>query len=359
MTKSRSLLVRFESGSTPLNVTRFNAERGIVFDTHPDASPLNVGIGMQPRLPKLLEPVRNRNGWQAGEFRLHAEAASGGLRLSGYAQDPKNLPAGIYDVSFEVESYTFTDAFQTVEIPKSGEAQVTLHEQPDPREVKLHENFDPDNVPVLKDAKSLLDGNSVRDWLDDGAVRENRKACLLNVLAKLLAPRPAPAAGNETPLTDEVRHVCFADVDRIYAAVRPELSQRMEVLKASKLWVKEKGKLHPTHERLKDFMVSHGIITEDEKKRYRLVSYRQGGRNCLQIVLAIPPEGFRDPTLLYADIDIDLGNPLWDIEGLVVHLGEVLDSGRTDHLKLHDKLLEGEAAKYVYYDVDGAKAAHA
>jgi len=123
-------------------------------------------------------------------------------------------------------------------------------------------------------------------------------------------------------------------------------------LKSSPAWRPQ----HPIHQRLLDLLVRLNIVDRAAIGGFQLVSYRQGGRNCLQIVLAIPPAGFSDPTL-YADIDIDLGNPLWDIEGLVVHLGEMLDSGRTDHLKLRDRLDRGDTRDFMFYDVVQAEAA--
>jgi hypothetical protein len=75
----------------------------------------------------------------------------------------------------------------------------------------------------------------------------------------------------------------------------------------------------------------------------------------LQIVLAGPKDATADT--LYADVDIDLGNPLWDAEGLVVHAGELLDSGKTDHFALRSKLTDSPAGEFVYYNVTQAQAA--
>ena len=95
-------------------------------------------------------------------------------------------------------------------------------------------------------------------------------------------------------------------------------------------------------------------IEAADAKTFALTSFRQGGRNCLQIVVATPTDGFPDPTL-YTDIDIDLGNPLWDLEGLFVHVGELLDSGKTNHFALHGKLDKGDTKDFLYYDLVEAK----
>jgi len=86
--------------------------------------------------------------------------------------------------------------------------------------------------------------------------------------------------------------------------------------------------------------------------QHQLESFRQDSRNSMQVVMAYPsgqPAGGR----YYADVDIDLGNPLRDIEGFVVHLGELLSGRDTDHLKLQSALTKkGQpTAPFIYYDV--------
>ena len=53
----------------------------------------------------------------------------------------------------------------------------------------------------------------------------------------------------------------------------------------------------------------------------------------------------------YADVDIDLGNPLRDLEGFVIHMGELLSGQDTDHLKLHDALAKRGHGPFIFYDV--------
>jgi hypothetical protein len=40
-----------------------------------------------------------------------------------------------------------------------------------------------------------------------------------------------------------------------------------------------------------------------------------------------------------------------DLDGFVVHLGELLDSGRTDHFALHKKLKQGDMEHFVFYRI--------
>jgi hypothetical protein len=54
----------------------------------------------------------------------------------------------------------------------------------------------------------------------------------------------------------------------------------------------------------------------------------------------------------FADFDLDLGNPLQDVVGLVIHIGELLDGKPTNHLDLGDSLRKNKAtAPYSYYTV--------
>jgi hypothetical protein len=341
-----SLLIRFESGGRALNVVDFRADLGVTFDHHPDASPLNLAIGLQPVLPGLLEQVRRRHDWHDNLFLLDGTIDSGGLRLSGYHADPRGLPSGVYDITVEVESYHFEDTERRVVLHQGETAEIVLHEQPDPRRVQLRDNVDTLTAPILRAPASVVDGVPLLNWLASPDPRPARKACLLNVLAKLRVP-PDPTHGFSDPLTSALESIFFADVDRVYATVRPDAAARLGHLVESGLWVEEGRPAASVHALLLDGMARIGV---DGAAGYGLTSFRQGGRNCLQIVLAAPP----DPaaaTHLYADIDIDLGNPLWDLEGVFIHLGELLDTGRTDHLALRAKLAGGPASDFLYYDV--------
>jgi hypothetical protein len=81
---------------------------------------------------------------------------------------------------------------------------------------------------------------------------------------------------------------------------------------------------------------------------HSLVSYRQEGRYCLQAVVASSPGGAGNH---YADLDIDLGNPLQDVQGLLIHLGEVLNPGYIDHLSRQKHFATGATADFMYYTV--------
>lgn len=345
---NESFLLRFESAARPLKVVGFTKEEGVVFDWHRDASPLILAIGLQPLFPALLEPVRQRHDWRDQQFRMDAVEHDGGLRFSGGEGDAEGLPPGVYDLTVEVESMSFRDAARRVIIREGGQTEVTLHEKPDRRAIRLRDNIDPLTARLIDEPRSSIDGEPLRTWLGSPRPRAARQACLLNLLAKLRVP-PDPPRGLGEPLTAALKFLYFADVDRAYAAARPEIGPYLEELVSAGLWVKEGYPAVSIHERLRASLARFDM---DEATRggFALTSYRQGGRNCLQIVVASPPEAYASPTC-YLDIDMDLGNPLWDLEGLVVHLGEFLDPAKTDHFALRRALDKGATKDFICYDV--------
>lgn len=95
---------------------------------------------------------------------------------------------------------------------------------------------------------------------------------------------------------------------------------------------------------IRRFPELHGKTERD----FDLQSYRQDGRTALQIVVAIPR--FTHP-VVFADIDLDLGNPLWDVEGVLIHLGELLDGGPTDHFRVREKLGSTLPSAFIFFTV--------
>ena len=340
------ILVRFENGGTPMKVVAFSAEEGIVFDKPKDASPLNIALGLQSLLPGRLDPVRLRHDWRCKEFSLDAAVQDGGVVLSGYNGDREGLPFGTYDITVEVESYKFRNAEQRVVLKQGKQADVVLNAEPDTRRIELLDNFDTGTATLVKN--SAVDGQSLETWLRSATPREARKACLLNILTKLAAP-PMPNAPKKS-LTGRIEGLHFAEVDRVYAAANPGLKKDLDGFVEKKGWVfvgRPGAAIHQkvVRDALKRFKSElYGKKLED----FTLHSYRQGGRNSLQIVIAEPK--FDHPRV-YADLDIDLGNPLWDLDGFIVHLGELLDPARTDHFDLHRKLTKGDTGDFVFYRI--------
>jgi hypothetical protein len=51
----------------------------------------------------------------------------------------------------------------------------------------------------------------------------------------------------------------------------------------------------------------------------------------------------------FAEVDIGLGNPFGDLTGFFIHFGELLNPGRTDHIKLRSALAKTKASEFLYY----------
>jgi hypothetical protein len=157
------------------------------------------------------------------------------------------------------------------------------------------------------------------------------------VLAKL---RVAKGVQPRTQLISDVREVFFADVDRIYAKTQTGLLAQLETLAADPA--------KPFYREGKPKAKVHEQLIAGLPGAYDLLSFRQEGAPSLQCVVATPRSAGMDSL---AEFDLDLGNTLQDLAGAVVHIGELLNPGKTDHLALAEKLSRGPAGDFSYYKV--------
>jgi len=142
--------------------------------------------------------------------------------------------------------------------------------------------------------------------------------------------------------------VFYVDVDRVYCAVTQDFFTQLETLASDpKRPFYAEGEPHSdTHDKLKGKIAAF----EPNADHFRLRSFRQEGQPSLQASVALPPANTTHQRH-YADLDIDLGNPLQDVQGFFIHMGELIDPGKTDHLALWKKLKKGKAADFLYYKV--------
>jgi hypothetical protein len=341
------IFLRFEQAGEPMTVTSLKMDEGITFEEPEDASPLNVGLGLQSLQPIRIENVQRNHGWTNRQFGFDAALEEGGILLSGHARDRHGLPPGPYDVTVEVESYAFKKPRTRIILKEGGRAVIRLDVKPETRQIELNDNFDAATRGVI-DA-STVDDKAMASWLA-GTVRPKpriqRRVCALNILSRLAAP---PTHQVKTGLTRHFEGVHFADVDRIYATADAGLQDALEGFVDADTWKGEGRPKHPIHEKvvtdaIKRFPDLNGRTLGD----FDLQSYRQGGGTGLQVVVATPR--FAHPRV-YVDVDIDLGNPLWDVEGILIHLGELLDGGPTDHFKVRDKLADIIPKDFLFFTV--------
>ena len=348
MNESLQLQLHLDGENVP--ITAFSAD-GITLASETSATPRGIAIALQPgnAISEFrVRRVRQIQDWQPGEFRMNLGVEGGALVCRGV--DQTALPFGIFRLRLMIADMIEIDQPLDVNIPENGALQVNLKYRSDPRTVELDRpvaDFDSEIRRVVEDPESLLDGLAASAWLDSKAPRARRKACFLNVLAKLRAAA-GPVRGSR--LIGGVSSVFFADVDRIYARVSGNVLSDLRTLAKdpAKPFYFEGTPKAAIHQEL---LRLAGV----DAAEFELSSFRQEGKPAMQLVIASPRNSADQR--YFADLDIDLGNPLQDVQGIVIHCGELLAPGKTDHLKLASKLSKGATADFVYYKVVEASEA--
>jgi hypothetical protein len=198
---------------------------------------------------------------------------------------------------------------------------------------------------LLEDPNSRIDGMPALDWVltsEDAA----RKACVLNLLAKL---RCVPSI--DKPLIDYVDSIIAVQLERVYARVRKEIVSAAGPLQRAGAFNDKGPPNSSTHQLLVTWIASK--LDPPETAAYTLKSYRQDvTRDSLQVVIASPHDRASNAGW-YADLDIDLGDPLTDIVGFVTHMHELSTDTITDHVALYEDLAEDPALNpFLYYKVN-------
>lgn len=336
---NESITLEFRKDGVKVPVNSFNVQNGIVLGSETSAWPLTMAIGIIPASPVTafaMDGVRQRMDWQKPRYLFNVALVNGALRVTGIKDF--GLPAGRYRLSIDLKGVRLKQNQAEIDVPQDGSGLMAISLAPE----KQRFEFAADMIPatdvtarVLGAPESLLDGQPALDWLKAAGPRIQRKACLLNILAAL---RCTPNASD--PLCAGVKSVFFADVDRIYAGLSGDFLQRL--LQAPNLH-KEGTPKAGIHARML------ARIPGRRPEEFRLESFRLGEFNSLQLCLALPRQPSDDDTV-YADIDIDLGNPLASLGGLIVHLGELIDPGQTNHLQLFANLRQQPGfSDFLYY----------
>jgi hypothetical protein len=297
---------------------------------------LGVALQLVPISPGTKirwEQIQREQGWiGARTFGLQMSLRSNRLRFEG--NKPGLLPEGKYQASIFLGGYRFHTRVYDFEIPKDGTAVIVAAEKADKRRVQLDRkisDFDDDTRRIIN--ASILDGVALAEWLTQDHRRDSRKACILNILAKLRTP-----VGSLAPLSKGVTRLIFADVDRIYAELEPRFAGRLMLAAGD---FEEDAVIHSTHLRLLRF-VKDGTSSELHSLREKTEKLS------MQLALAVPPDAEAPQ---FADVDIDLGNPFTTPLGFVIHVGELIDPGKTDHLALCKRLQGTRCKEFLYYRV--------
>lgn len=277
---------------------------------------------------------------------LGAEPIQAGGRRRGRrnraARRDAARPAGRrYRIQVTLEESKTRGAAKTVSFAEDDHAACDIELATDNRKIAIDLAACDSAIRRVLDVSSS-DGQDAVAWLK-GDWRPTRKACLLNVLATL---RIRPTVS--TPLVHHVQHFFWISNDRVYGKVDRQLPVMLEslALDPKKPFYREGRPKSDVHLKLLD-----AIPESPEVKRL------------------FTPEGLRSlprrgPPLAssgrgrasgrshtYAEFDLDLGNPLHDVVGFVVHMGELLYSTITNHLDLRKTLAKSMAGQCLYYSI--------
>jgi hypothetical protein len=335
--------LRFRKNDQRFKVRGLN-QAGIEFDERdPIRRAIGVGLTHRNEVTRLrLDNIRRTLGWLPGQFDLKASVEDGSLILRGFNRHA--LPEGFYKVRLQVEEVQSAGGWVNLTVPHDGSAVADIDLSMDDRTVAVDlAGCDAQIAAVL--GRSTIDGVPAVDWAQDQACRASRKACLLNLLATLrVRPR---ANDNLIDLVDRVFHVAN---DRIYARVDKAFLPTLRNLSQDNTKpFYEEGTPHAAiHQQM------FALIEEPPEilaQFHDLRSFRaeaSPGKPSMQIVVAVAPASL---PYTYAEFDLDLGNPLQDVLGFFVHMGELLAGKCTNHLDLRKKLQQTSAADFLYYSV--------
>ena len=344
---NESFVLRFKRGSQPWRVRSLITE-GIVFD-EPDAPTRRLVLDfdtISPIVETRLDRIRELHGWRPWQFELRAFLNDGGLGFRGV--DPHALPSGDYRIRTRIEGLDTPGTWTRFRVPQNGSATADVQVTLDMRTIRtaLDAGVDAEIERVLGSASRIDTAPTCRAWLGLSGPRATRKACLLNILGLL---RVTPAKTDS--LIKGVTSVLQVRDDRVYCAVDKSMYTRVSDLArdaANRRFYLEGEPHAPVHLELLD-----ALPQPFGRHSHRLESYRAEASSAhpsLQAVFAIPKSS--GDTAYFAEFDIDLGNPLQDVEGFAIHIGELLDNKPTNHLDLRAKLTR--AADFLYYSVVNA-----
>ena len=339
---NESILIAFKRDAEMVPVTKLHAdedEGGITLEGETSAFPRGFGLSVVPANAVTKERVwrvQQRLGWLGTrDFKLKVSRQGSRLRVKGF--DAKALPAGRYDIELVLSGIRFKKSeFRNIRIQEGGALELTFEEKRPMHRFELNTSvgkFDPETKSILR--ASELDGKPGDRWIQPNVRhRDLRKACLMNILAKL-----AVVPSRQKPLNTLVRKIFFVEQDRVYAEVAPEFFETVK-----RRFLPKDKTVHSTHERLLEKIPG-------SPENYGLRSHRERkGNGSLQVIGAVPKKGTsasRD--VRFVDIDIDEANPSFDLSRFFVHFGHLFRSGKTNHLRVRRKIAS-QTGDFLYYN---------
>lgn len=336
--------LRFIEDGNPLAVIDVD-DAGIMFD-EADPRRRRLVMDFEPRgavTTFRVSAIRRLRDWDDWHFELVPLLEDGKLGFRGV--DEGALPHGLYSARPRIEGVKVRVTRPDFAIEPGGSATIDVRVARDRRRVECKLDDCDDAIGRVLEAPGPVNGASLGDWLIQSDARATRKACALNVLALL---RSFPTKSD--PLIPHVKRLFVVKDDRLYAEVGPDMLGRVDALARDlenrKFWPETKvtAEIHR--------LLLTALPPPDDSADYKLRSYRGEGPVGMQIVFAVPPDGHAPR--YYAEVDVDLGNPLQDVAGFAIHMGELVDNRPTDHLDLWKKLVKKPAKEFLYYSVKNA-----
>jgi hypothetical protein len=313
------------------------------FQNEFDKTPHKMRIGFEPKgeaTRHRIESIKTKNNWKTYRFNV---ANDSGV-LTCRTTDPKDMPEGHYLVRLWVEDFDIDKKPITLRLKKDvGEIIVMI--TPEKRKVHAQDRFT--NACDGMISKLLTDSGNIdslpaAEWLKNEDSRPQRRACLFNLLAVL---KTSPEKHDPTPLLTYMKKIFLVLSDRVYVEANPKLKDRLDQLVSTMNFYTDHEPKDPVHQNVFKFHEK-----ELNPKDYHLYSYRQSGSPSMQICIGIPNIPDKKEFPCVADLDLDLGNPLQDVVGFIVHISELFSSNKTDHIEIHDSLNVDPTKDFLYYD---------
>lgn len=337
--------LRFYRNNRPFRVKR-QVDRGFEFDeTDPPVRTIDIGVAAYDDGTRYrMQRIRQVKGWSAQRFDIKVSVEDGSLVLRG--DDRFSLPEGWYNVSANVGgAKAKRSPHGRIEVVQDGHAVQRIDLEFDERTIAVDLSSVDSDIQRVIDA-STIDSQPAHAWLVDDDVRPTRRACALNLLATL---RATPSLSSS--LLSDVDCLFTGRDDRCFVRVTPAFNARVQALSDEpNNRVYAEGHPHAKiHEEILPAIVDFDPAATGRFDASGLWSFRAEGSPSLQMVIARPTVSF---AMEFADVDLDLGNPLQDIVGLCIHIGELLDGKPTNHLDMLKKLRRQSRVKpLLYYSV--------
>ena len=337
--------IRFRRNGKAFDVKRQVASGFEFAETDPPTRRIDLGFAaFDDGTRYRMQRVRQTHGWDSQRFDLKVSVEDGSLVVRG--ANEYSLPEGWYRITTNVSGARVKKVDQKrVEVVHDSHGVVTIDLELDHRTIDVDlTSADGQILDVLN--ASMLNGQSGTDWVQSKAIRPTRRACALNLLAML---RVTP--NKSKPLLRDVACLFVGKDDRSYAKVTPTFDDRVAELSESHDKVYPEGPPHAKiHEELLKEIVKFEPAAGALFTPKGLLSFRAEGSPSLQMVIARPTSAYPSH---FADLDLDLGNPLQDVAGFLVHVGELLDGKPTNHLDFCKTLSKkGRSTRpFIYYTV--------